>query len=1028
MSAPASRRVAPSCVGRRRRVTAHAVESLERRALLATTVPATADLWLAGMPSGTTLNGDTVPTNAPPSVAVTPGQQLTFATTGLVSFSGGPSTTGGTDGPEGQTGYIVVPNGSAQNGISTGNMPVDSLIGVFLGASAPNTSAAPANRDFNSAALRDFTTLSPLLKQSFFIGDGKTTGGTVQKFVVPSGATRLFLGTVDGSGWYNNAGQFSTTIGGLTASGASIAGTVYWDSNKNGTMDGDVGLAGATVWLDSDNDSVIDSTEKQLTTASDGKFSFTGLAAGTFHVRVKPPANYGPTNPTDNHRQVTLTTGQASASNLFGEAKLTGTAVVSGNNLTIAAGDTTPTTTDFTDFGSAAVGGTTVVRTFTLTNTGKGTLTLNASTPIALSGVDAASFRVVLKPATTLAAGAKTIFQVEFAPSLSGARNATVTVNSDDPARAAYAFAVKGNATGFGYAFGLGSTGDDEGRSIVSDAAGNTYVGGNFVGTVDFDPGSGTTTFAGPPAVRYSGKHAGFVAKYSPTGALLWARAVVGTSSDGTKFGGVNDLAIDASGNVYGAATFKGKGTLDGATVDTANALAGLAFKFNASGALQWYRLLGTGGVAEANGVGVDSSGNAYVGGIFRGKTMFNGTAFTSVGFTGGTANGNTLSDAFLAKIGPTGTFAWTKAFGSKDVDVIERVAVNAGGTVALQGFFQGTADFDPGTGVKTMTAVTNSAGQPYNDFISVFKSDGTWSAAKGLGASTYADDVAIDASANVYLSGFAAAGLVAKYSPTLTTVWQTTLSPGTTGMVYGRTLALASNGSIYVGGDFSKSVTLDVVRTATGLTDGVIFRLDAAGKVNWSRQLVGTSDWDEVEGLALDRAGNVFATGYFGFLTTHAGTSADFDPGAGTYNVASKGNTDTVMSDAFVWRLNAPAQPAIRLEGTGAALIPNGSAVSSSTGQDFGSVARGATKTVKFAIHNTGTAALTLSKFTLAGTNPGDFLLANLPLVVAAGATVQFDFIFKPTATGARSAVLTILSGDPLTPSYAFSVKGTGV
>jgi hypothetical protein len=50
----------------------------------------------------------------------------------------------------------------------------------------------------------------------FFIGDGLTSDsnagffdGEQQSFIVPSGATRLFLGTVDGEGWYNNTGSFS---------------------------------------------------------------------------------------------------------------------------------------------------------------------------------------------------------------------------------------------------------------------------------------------------------------------------------------------------------------------------------------------------------------------------------------------------------------------------------------------------------------------------------------------------------------------------------------------------------------------------------------------------------------------------------------------------------------------------------------------------------------------------------------------------------------------------------------------------
>ena len=49
----------------------------------------------------------------------------------------------------------------------------------------------------------------------FFIGDGMGTGG-VQEFVVPVGATRLFMGGMDGFGWYNNTGSFEVSATNLS--------------------------------------------------------------------------------------------------------------------------------------------------------------------------------------------------------------------------------------------------------------------------------------------------------------------------------------------------------------------------------------------------------------------------------------------------------------------------------------------------------------------------------------------------------------------------------------------------------------------------------------------------------------------------------------------------------------------------------------------------------------------------------------------------------------------------------------------
>ena len=96
------------------------------------------------------------------------------------------------------------------------------LSGVFLDNTDPINLTAPASLDFSSTSLgRSFSSLTPELQQTFFIGDGLTGegSGTIQSFLVPDGATRLFLGIVDGAyfvggpDYYdNNVGSFSATF------------------------------------------------------------------------------------------------------------------------------------------------------------------------------------------------------------------------------------------------------------------------------------------------------------------------------------------------------------------------------------------------------------------------------------------------------------------------------------------------------------------------------------------------------------------------------------------------------------------------------------------------------------------------------------------------------------------------------------------------------------------------------------------------------------------------------------------------
>ena len=177
------------------------------------TVPGTADIYLAGMPNGSTADQlDTAPAQSPLQVtgAISGGTVISI-TSATGSVTHGPL--GGccqTTGPEGGTPFAHMIG--AQNGISNIIAPINALIGVFLGPDVPNGSAAPAALDFSSPASREYTTLSPLLKQVFFIGDGKTSGLQVQQIIAPAGATRLFLGTMDGFDNHNNVGSYAVTV------------------------------------------------------------------------------------------------------------------------------------------------------------------------------------------------------------------------------------------------------------------------------------------------------------------------------------------------------------------------------------------------------------------------------------------------------------------------------------------------------------------------------------------------------------------------------------------------------------------------------------------------------------------------------------------------------------------------------------------------------------------------------------------------------------------------------------------------
>ena len=85
---------------------------------------------------------------------------------------------------------------------------------------------------------------------------------------------------------------------------------------------------------------------------------------------------------------------------------------------------------------------------------------------------------------------------------------------------------------------GIGGTGSDEARSIAKDTSGNIYVTGNFLGTVDFDPGPGTANFTS------LGGYDIFVIKLDAAGNLLWARRMGGIGGEEG-----DAVAVDEAGN-----------------------------------------------------------------------------------------------------------------------------------------------------------------------------------------------------------------------------------------------------------------------------------------------------------------------------------------------------------------------------------------------------------------------------------------------------------------------------------------------
>ncbi len=163
----------------------------------------------------------------------------------------------------------------------------------------------------------------------------------------------------------------------------------------------------------------------------------------------------------------------------------------------------------------------------------------------------------------------------------------------------------------------IGGTGNDVGKSVVTDAAGNVYLAGTFEGSVDF--GAGVTASAGGADV--------YITSYTAAGAYRWSRTFGSTLVDK-----VAGIGVDASGNVYMAGTLRGAANYGGGALLWSGSADLFVVSYTGAGAPRWGKAFGDNGYQDATGMSVDETGNVYVNGSYDGKLMLgSGVSVTAV-------------------------------------------------------------------------------------------------------------------------------------------------------------------------------------------------------------------------------------------------------------------------------------------------------------------------------------------------------------------------------------------------------------
>lgn len=124
--------------------------------------------------------------------------------------------------------------------------------------------------------------------------------------------------------------------------------------------------------------------------------------------------------------------------------------------------------------------------------------------------------------------------------------------------------------------------------------------------------------------------------------------------------------------------------------------------------------------------------------------------------------------------------------------------------------------------------------------------------------------------------------------------------------------------------------------------------------------------------------------------------------------------------------------EPEMNVQGNSVSIVDGDTTPSAGDHTDFGSVdVTSGTQDRTFTIQNLGTAALNLTgtpKVAVSGTHAADFTVTVQPTSpVAASGSTTFTVRFDPSASGTRSATLSIANDDASENPYNFDIQGTG-
>ncbi len=228
------------------------------------------------------------------------------------------------------------------------------------------------------------------------------------------------------------------------------------------------------------------------------------------------------------------------------------------------------------------------------------------------------------------------------------------------------------------------------------DQNGDILIAGAFYsGTIDFDPGIGTSNMTNTTNNRDL-----FMARYDKNGNFIWAKK-------GDGFGTVYPTGLQISaktGDIYLGASFGQNPDFDlssGLNVLSANGNRDIAIvKYSMNGSLIWLKQIGGGDTEYLNEIALDTADNVIGVGNFAGTVNF-GSGSSS------TYTSQINNDLFIIKLNTAGAVQWTKVLASLNRKQASSVTTNSYSDIYIAGDYLSSLDFDPGPGLAIGSSPT---------------------------------------------------------------------------------------------------------------------------------------------------------------------------------------------------------------------------------------------------------------------------------------------------------------------------------